>query len=210
MLTTRYKALLNRWLEPVGRVVARSGVSPSAITLSAPVLGALACLWVLRTRAVLPFCLLITAVGCLDGLDGAVARASGRVTKFGACLDAVCDRAVEAMVAITAAALTGYWGLAMGALAGSFLISYAKARAAMEVPVSNQEWPDLMERAERGVLFVAGLAASTVLPWRPLGRDGFWWTLVILNVLVYATVVQRVLRARQLIEARSALSKLDS
>ena len=203
MLTTRYKLLLNRWLEPLARMVARSGVSPSAITLSALALGALACLWVLRTRAVAPFCLIITAVGCLDGLDGAVARVSGRVTKFGAYLDAVCDRAFEAMVAITAAALTGYWTLAMGVLAGSFLISYAKARAAMEVPVSNQEWPDLMERTERGVLFVAGLAAGTLLPWRPLERDSFWWTLAALNVLIYATVVQRVLRARRLIEARS-------
>jgi hypothetical protein len=73
----------------------------------------------------------------------------------------------------------------------------------MEIPVSNQEWPDLMERTERGVLFVAGLAAGVVLPWRPLGRDLFWWTLAVLNVLVYATVVQRVLRARRLIEARS-------
>ena len=206
MLTTRYKALLNRWLEPLGRVVARSGIAPSALTLAAPLLGALVCLWVLRTRAILPFCFLITAVGCLDGLDGAVARAGGRVTKFGAYLDAVCDRAFEAMVAITGAALTGYWGLAMGVLVGSFLVSYAKARAAMEVPVSNQEWPDLMERTERGILFVAGLAAGTVLPWRPLGRDSFWWTLVLLNVLIDVTVGQRVLRARQLIEARSERS----
>src|SRR3989338_6085532 len=127
MLTTRYKPFFNALLEPIARLVARLGVSPSAITLTTPLLVALACLWVLRTLAVVPFCAAVGALGCLDGLDGAVARVSGRVTKFGAYLDAVCDRAVEAMVAITAAALTGYWGLAMGALAGSFLISYAKA-----------------------------------------------------------------------------------
>ena len=203
MLTTRYKTLLNRFLAPLGRAVARSGISPSAITRATPLLAALTCLWVLRTRAVLPFCLLIAAVGCLDGLDGAVARAGGRVTKFGAYLDAMCDRIFEALVALTAAALTGYWTLAMAVLIGSLLISYAKARAAMEVPVSNQEWPDLMERTERGIVFVGGLAAGALCPWRPLGQGLFWWTLVVLNALIYATLIQRVLRARRLIEARS-------
>ena len=203
MLTTYYKPVFNALLEPFAKAVARLGVAPSAITLATPLLVALVCLWVLRTFAIVPFCAAVTLIGCLDGLDGAVARVSGRVTKFGAYLDAVCDRAVEAMVAITAAALTGYWVSAMSVLAGSFLISYAKARAAMEVSVSNQEWPDFMERAERDVLFVAGLAAGELLPWRPLGRDLFWWMLAALNVLVYATFVQRVLRARRLIAARS-------
>ena len=203
MLTTRYKPIFNALLEPIAKAVARLGVSPSAITLAIPLLVALACLWVLRTLAIVPFCMAVTVIGCLDGLDGAVARASGRVTKFGAYLDAVCDRAVEAMVAITAAALTGYWVPAMSVLAGGFLISYAKARAAMEIPISNKEWPDLMERAERDVLFVAGLAVGELVPWRPLGRDLFWWTLAALNVLVYATVAQRVLRARRLIEERA-------
>ena len=203
MLTTRYKAGLNRSLEPVGRALASTGLSPSAVTLAAPVLVGLICFWGLRTRAILPFCLLVLAAACLDGLDGAMARAGGRVTKFGAYLDAMCDRIVEAMVAMTAAALTGQWTLTTGVLAGSLLVSYAKARAAIEVPVSNLEWPDLMERTERGILFLAGLAAGTLVPWQPLGKDLFWWTLAALNVLVYCTVGQRILRARRFIETRA-------
>ena len=204
MLTSRHKPTLNRALEPLARALARSGVSPSAITLAAPLLTALVCAWFLRSRAVVPFCVLMGGVGCLDALDGAVARAGGRVTRFGAYLDAVCDRYVDAMVAITAAWVTGYWLLCMAVLAGSLLVSYAKARAAMEVPVSNQEWPDLMERTERGVLFLAGLAAGRLISWEPLGQDLFWWTLVLLTVLVHLTVVQRVLRARRFIQARAS------
>ena len=202
-MLTSYKARVDRWLAPLARGLARAGLTPTMLTLSAPVVAALLCVWVLRTREVGVFCVSIALAGCLDVLDGAVARASGRATKFGAYLDAICDRVFEVMVAMTGAALSGYWFLVTGVLAGSLLISYAKARASMEVSVSNQEWPDLMERTERGLLFVAGLAAGWLIPWWPMGRNLFWWTLVVLNVLIYLTVVQRVLRARRLIEARS-------
>lgn len=202
MLTTRYKRVFDRLLQPLAAAVARTGIHPSALTLAGPLLTSLVCLWFVRSRAVVPFCIAMAAVCFLDGLDGAVARASGRVTPFGAYLDAVCDRYVEVMVVLSVAYVTGYWGLSMVVLTGALLISYAKARAAMEVVVSNLEWPDLMERAERSLLFGAGLAAGALLPWRPLGRDLFWWTLVVLSVLVHLTVAQRVLRARRFIQQR--------
>ena len=203
MLITRYKHVVNRLLAPLAAGIARSGISPSAITLATPILTSVICLVFVRTGAVIPFALAILVVGCLDGLDGAVARAGGRVTKFGAYLDAMCDRYVELLVGLSAAYVTGYWILSIAVLAGSLLVSYAKARAAMEVAVSNQEWPDLMERTERSVLFLAGLAAGRLISWRPLGRDLFWWTLLLLTVLIHATVLQRILRARRLILERS-------
>ena len=203
-MTTFYKPAFNRAVEPLARAIARAGVPPTAITLAAPLLTALVCWWFVQTRAVVPFCLLMGAVGALDALDGAVARAGQRVTRLGAYLDAMCDRYVDAMVAVAAARVTGYWLLCMTVLVGALLVSYAKARAAMEVPVSNQEWPDLMERTERGVLFLIGLAAGRLAPWQPLNRDLFWWTLVLLAVLVHLTVLQRVLRARGFIQARAS------
>ncbi len=202
MLTSTYKATFNRLVAPLASVIARSGIPPSAITLACPVLASLVCLMFWRTRAVLPFCVASLAVGLLDGLDGAVARAGGRVTKFGAYLDAMADRYVELLIALTVAAVSGYWLLITLVLAGSLLVSYAKARAAMEVSVANLEWPDLMERTERSLLFLGGLALSALVPWRPLGHDLFWWTLLGLSVLIHATVAQRILRARRLIRER--------
>ncbi|MBI3324597.1 MAG: CDP-alcohol phosphatidyltransferase family protein [Candidatus Omnitrophica bacterium] len=144
----------------------------------------------------------MTLATLLDAVDGAVARAGGRSTKFGSYLDAVCDRYAEAMVVVAVAEVTGYWVLSTLMVIGALLVSYAKARAAMEVSVSNLEWPDLMERTERDVLYIAGLAASQLVPWKPAGRDLFWWTLLILVVLIHATVVQRMLRAKRLIRLR--------
>lgn len=204
MLTTRYRPAIDRALRPVATAIAQAGIAPSVLTVAAPILGAIVCWWFIQTRDVLPFCVVMTAVACLDGLDGAVARAANRSTKFGAYLDAMADRYVEAMVVVSAAIVTGYWVLSMLVLSGVLLVSYAKARAAMEVPVSNHEWPDLMERTERDVVFIVGLAASALWPGQWLGRDLFWWTLVLLAILTHLTVLQRVLRARRLIRTRQS------
>ena len=166
------------------------------------VLVSASCLYVLLTKRLLVFCFLVTASTLCDALDGAVARAGGRTTKWGAYLDAMADRYGEGMIVLSVAAVTGTWLLSSMVLLGALLVSYAKARAAMEVTISNQEWPDLMERTERGVIYVVGLAASQLVTWMPLGRDLFWWTLVVLAGLIHLTVWQRMGRAHQLIRQR--------
>ena len=203
MLATRFKLTVNRALEPLAMRLVRSGVSPTLLTLTGAVGSALVCLIFLRTRAVIPFCLAMAVVGSLDALDGAVARAGGCVTRVGAYLDALCDRYVEAMVVGSVAYVTGTWALSMAVVVGALLVSYAKARAAMETSVSNQEWPDFMERMERDVIYIVGLWQSQIIPWRPFGRDVFWWTLTILAVLVHVTVVQRIFRASRYILQRA-------
>jgi phosphatidylglycerophosphate synthase len=202
MFTSRNKNTLNRVFEPPARWLGSIGISPSALTMATPILASVVAVWFVHTRAILPFCLLFAAVSLLDALDGALARATHRVTRFGAYLDAVCDRYVEAIEMLAVAVVTGHWALMLVALSGSFLVSYAKARAGMELPVSNLEWPDLMERTERTILFLGGLALSALVPWRPLGQDLFWWTLVLFSVLVHVTVIQRILRARRFLQSR--------
>ena len=79
--------------------------------------------------------MLLVASG-FDMLDGAVARASGTVTKFGGFLDSTLDRYSEAVVYAgvlyyvlgTDDSLAGAL-LVFAATAGSLLISYARARA---------------------------------------------------------------------------------
>lgn len=203
MLTTRYKSFLNRLLEPPARLLVACGASPASITVAGLGLTALACAWLLASRNLVGFCGLAAVAWLCDALDGALARLSGRATRRGAYLDAMCDRYAEVGVMITVAAVTGYWLVSTVVVAGCLLVSYAKARAAMEVAVSNLEWPDLMERAERDALYLAGLAAGQLVPWRPLGKDLFWWTLAVLAVLVHATVLQRMRRAWRIITDRA-------
>jgi len=202
MLTSRYKAAFTRSLTPAARVLVALHISPTIVTLLGLAFTAASCLFLLLTKRVVMFCVLVTASGLFDALDGPVAILSGRVTKFGAYLDAVCDRYVDGVVVLTVAAVTGYWVLSGWLLLGAMLVSYAKARAAMEVSVTNQEWPDLMERTERSTIFLVGLLMSQLINWRPLGRDLFWWTLLVLGALVHATVIQRILRAKQFIARR--------
>ena len=203
MLWSKYKGEFGKLVDPIVKPIAGSRISPNSLTLICLALCLLVCAWFAYTKHVLPFCIAITIVGCLDGLDGLVARASGRVTKFGAYLDAICDRYFDIVVLLTVAYVTGYWILSLIAMSGALLVSYAKARAAIEVPVSNHEWPDLMERGERNFAFIIGLAASSLISWKPLGRDIFWWTLLALCILVHATAIQRAFRARRFIEERS-------
>ncbi len=205
MLATRYKAIFNRTIEPVAAGLVKLGVPPSGLTIAGLMLVLASCAFLLLTKRLLAFCVLaVLANGC-DMLDGAVARLSGRVTKFGGYLDAVFDRYEEAAVALSVAVVTGYWVLISLVIVGALIVSYTKARAAMEVSVSNTEWPDLMERMGRGGLFIAGLAASQLWPTvRPCGYDVFWWTLVVLAVLIHATALQRIWRAKALIRARGS------
>ncbi len=71
----------------------------------------------------------------LDILDGALARVSGKGTPFGAFLDSTTDRISEGfMLGAIALIFTRHHhvfavGAAFGAVAGSFLVSYTRARA---------------------------------------------------------------------------------
>ena len=97
--------------------------------------------------------------GIFDLTDGVVARAQGRVTRFGALLDSSLDRLVD--VALLAALAIHYAGagerlwawVAAAALAGSVLTSYTKARAELWL---RDFRGGLLERAERIVLLIAG------------------------------------------------------
>jgi len=202
MVTTKYKPGFDRLIAPLVDGLVRCRIHPTTITIGGLVLVAVSCAFLLATRRVFPFCLLVTVAALTDAVDGAVARATGQASRFGSYLDAMCDRYVESGVMCTVAVVTGYWALSMVLVIGSLLVSYAKARAAMEVAVSNVEWPDLMERTERDVVYIIGLAASSLLPVTVLGRDLFWWTLAVLCVLVHLTVAQRMWRAGRFIRSR--------
>ncbi len=202
-MLTPYKALFRRGPEAVARVFIRLGFSPNGITLFGLFLGLLTCLWFIKVQNAVWFGFLIIFWGLFDAVDGAAARLTNRVTKFGSYLDAVCDRVFEIAAAFAAAYVSGHWALSLLLVSGTLLISYAKARAAMEVPIENTEWPDFMERIERSVIFVLGLILWGFFPQDFFDRDLFFWVLVGLNLAIYGTVIQRVLRARRFINSRA-------
>ena len=201
-MLTQYKDRFRAVTESVARLFIFLRLSPNAITLLSLALGWLTSLLFAWNRNAVLFGCLIIFWGLFDAIDGAVARLTNRVTKFGSYLDAVCDRLFEAGAALAAAYVTGYWMLSFLLVIGALMISYAKARAAMEIAIQNNEWPDFMERTERDIIFAVGIILWGIFPILILGKDIFFWTLVGLNLAVYGTLFQRILRAKDLINSR--------
>src|ERR671932_10313 len=101
----------------------------------------------------------------LDILDGALARAGGKQTPFGAFLDSTTDRVSEAFMLGAIALVFARHGnsVALGftfaAMLGSFLVSYTRARAEA---LGLRGDVGIGSRAERVVVISVGLA---VAPW---------------------------------------------
>ena len=140
---------------------------------------------------------LVFVVGSiLDILDGALARAGGKQTPFGAFIDSTTDRASEAfMLGSVGLVFMRHehelaLGLTIAAIAGSFLVSYTRARAEA---LNLKGDVGIGSRAERVVVITAGLALA---PW------GFLpWAIAILAATAWFTVVQRVLHVRRQLRA---------
>ena len=197
MLDGRYGDRLNRVWEFLARGLARAGVSPNAVTFGGLVLVLAAAAAYPVHRNSLVFAVWLALAFSFDGLDGAVARLTGRSSKFGGYLDAVLDRYQELAVLAGIAWVHDAWPAALLVVSGAFLTSYNKARAAMEIAIDNAGWPDLLERMERVIFIVALLAVDHLMPVVP-GTDVAVMPagLLLLGVLAHATALQRFMRAR--------------
>jgi phosphatidylglycerophosphate synthase len=206
MATSKYKKQFNAYFEPFGKALAALGFSPNVLTIMGLAGAFASCAYLVITENMLVFCGLILLCALFDGLDGAVARVTGKTTKFGAYLDAMCDRYMETSVIVSVAYVTGFWLPSALILIGVMNISYAKARAALEIQTTNLEWPDLLEKGERDIIYWAGLLISELIGRTIFGYDLFYWVLWALVLGVHFTVVQRMLRAKKFIEERQATS----
>jgi CDP-diacylglycerol--glycerol-3-phosphate 3-phosphatidyltransferase len=187
------RRLAARWIGGL----ARTRVTPNALTAAGITLCAAAGVvvffaherrWLLYWLAAVLF-----VVGSLlDILDGALARHGGKATPFGAFVDSISDRVSEGFV-LTAIALVFARdgndvavGFAIAAMAGSFLVSYARAKAEL---LGLRGDIGLGSRAERVVVITAGLVFA---PW-----GGLQWAIYFLAATAWLTVFQRVLGVRR-------------
>jgi CDP-diacylglycerol--glycerol-3-phosphate 3-phosphatidyltransferase len=185
--------------------LARTRVTPNALTTSGVLLCIAASVLVLfENRNDLLFywlgAVVFVAGSVLDILDGALARAGGKTTPFGAFLDSTTDRISEGFMLTAIAYVFARHGrdifvaVTMAAVAGSFLVSYTRARAEA---LGLRGDVGIGSRAERVVVITAGLVLA---PWGVLP-----WAIVLLTATAWITVVQRVLHVRrQLLEESRA------
>lgn len=127
--------------------------------------------------------------GIADLIDGSLARRAERSTAGGAFLDSLLDRTGEGLLHAGAAVAFALWGMWPGVLAivlsltGSYLTSYARARAEGLGITLEEAW---VSRGERVVLISLGLIFHIALL-------AFW----VVAAASWATVVQRALVARR-------------
>ncbi len=131
--------------------------------------------------------------GLCDLLDGALARRAANPNAGGAFLDSMLDRAGETAIHAGAAVAFAWWGWWVGVLAvvlslsGSYLTSYARARAEGLGVTLQEVW---FGRGERLILLSLGLIFHFAL-------IAFW----ILAVFGWASAAHRSLLARRRLEA---------
>ena len=129
----------------------------------------------------------------LDILDGALARRGGKGTPFGAFMDSTVDRVGEGFM-LGAIALVlmrdgSEWGvaLAIAAMAGSFLVSYTRAKAEI---MGLKGDVGFGSRAERVIVITSSLVLA------PLHEYVLPVTMAVLTVTAWLTATQRVLAVR--------------
>jgi CDP-diacylglycerol--glycerol-3-phosphate 3-phosphatidyltransferase len=172
----------------------RLGFTPNALTIVGSLLTAAVGLliaqgWFLAAG----ICLWLFSA--TDTLDGALARATNRVSVFGAFLDSVCDRYAEAAVFFglvwwyQSTANSPGVALAYVAVIGSLMVSYARARAeGVGLQAAEVGW---FQRPERIITLGLGLLITPFVP------EALLVVLAVLAILTSVTVAQRVRHVAQ-------------
>lgn len=163
-------------LEPIGRFLARLGVTPTFMTLFGLAV-AIGGSVLIGIGEIITGALVALAGSALDGLDGAVARASDKVSARGAFLDATVDRLGEISVltglAVSQRGEVRILLLSLLALGGSLLIPYMRAKAEA---VGIDGRGGLMGRAERVLLVTLGMLSGFIEPMLWIFVATAWFT----------------------------------
>ena len=182
------KAIARYFELPAAAALSRVGLGPNAVTLLGLGIAGVSA-YLIATGNLLAGGVVLLASGVFDMLDGALARSTGKTTRFGALLDSVVDRLSEALVLL--GLLLYYtlegpeWGSALvyAALVGSLMVSYLRARSeglGIECKVG------VMQRPERVAVLGVGLMAGHWLPAAALGA------LAAIAALTLLTMCQRL------------------
>jgi CDP-diacylglycerol---glycerol-3-phosphate 3-phosphatidyltransferase len=179
---------------PVARAFLHAGFTADGVTIIATAAAVLAALTLFPIGRLFPGAVAITFFVMFDMVDGAMARESGGGTRFGAVLDATCDRisdgAVFSGLAWWAAFGLGSRSLAVATLiclVTSQVISYIKARAEASGLRGDG---GIIERPERLIIVLSGAGVSDFpfVAWPPALPVGMW----LLAVASVITCAQRL------------------
>jgi len=186
---------------PIAIGAGKLGLTPNALTLIGFLIAGVAAA-AAAAQAWLPAAALVIFGGSFDMLDGGLARAQNRVTRFGAFLDSTLDRWGEGVVYIgivagaSAAGFVAGAVLAAAAAVSSFQVSYTRAKAES---LGLHGEVGIAPRAERLVLLTIGLALAGLDGGLASGARGQIWLAGALGIIFATasiTAVQRTWHVR--------------
>ncbi len=209
------RARVRGFAEPVARGLGRVGLTPNHLTFigfGVAIVAAIAA----SQQAWLVAGLLVMFGGVFDLFDGALARATNRVSRLGAFYDSVFDRWGEGVIYVGIA-----WGalemglsraivLAVAASVAAFMVSYtrAKSEGLGFTTGTGMASVGLAPREVRLVILTVGLVIAGLLPGFPEDMDqpgamayplsalALEAALALITILATITTIQRILHAR--------------
>jgi len=212
VVSPELRARVRGVVEPIALALGRLGLTPNALTVLGFGISVLAAIGAIQQAWVVAG-LLVVFGGVFDLLDGALARATNRVSRLGAFLDSVFDRAGEAVlylgiaIACAGAAFSTGAILATAAMAASFMVSYTRAKSESLgfTPGTGMANVGIAPREVRLVILTIGLVLTGLLggvgladsgfvqpdPWQ-LGRGELAAALGLIAVLATVTTIQRI------------------
>ena len=199
MLNVFARVHVNRVADPLARRLLAMGVTPDAVTVAGTVGSVAAAVWFLPHNQLFVGTLLIWFFVMFDLVDGAMARARGHSTPFGAVLDSACDRAADGALF----AALAWWCLGVGqnrllgvaalvCLVSGQLVSYVKARAE---GLGLSADGGLVERAERLILALVGTGLQGL--GVPHALDVALWLLAVGSLVTVGQRIVSVYRSAQ-------------
>ena len=212
IVSPELRAKVRGLVTPIALGLARVGLTPNALTLIGFFIACVAAV-AAGAQAWLLAGFLVTFGGIFDQFDGAVARATGKVSGLGGFLDSTFDRWGEGVVYVGIV-----WGaiemglsrpiiLAAVAMASAFMVSYTRAKAESMGFTAGTGMANvgLAPREVRIAILTMGLIAAGLLPGFPADMDApgamayplsalaLEAALGLIAVLATITTIQRIL-----------------
>ena len=195
------RKLLAAPLSKIVPLLQATGITPNGLTIIGFLL-TVAIAIVLALGYFLAGGILLIFAALFDTLDGALARQTGQVSKFGAFFDSTMDRFSEGVIFIGLmyyyAALGGHQieiVLLGASLLGSLMVSYTRARAeGLNIECKG----GLLQRTERVILLVIGLVTGWMTP-----------VLWLLAILTNFTAGQRIVEVYKRIQEVATTTPSD-
>lgn len=179
----RFRPLLKKILEPFAK---RININPNILTLISPFIALISAIFFVKGDLLMGGIFILVS-GVFDVFDGAIARYHNKTSDFGAFLDSTMDRISDAIL-IIGLIVGGFttWLVGILAIHSAIMVSYVRARTEAKGIECNV---GIAERGTRLLILVTGSLIAVFL-----NNDIYMnWTVLILVILSYITVVQKIL-----------------